>query len=440
MKKILASLFLFFFAGFLFAQTVVEYDFNSGLTMEEFFEKNYRSQWEALDPIEQYAIAFSSNLFQQNHQFHLDFTGHTKLNDRYAQPLELLRDSWGITDYKSLVDMFNSLEESGHSGAYQRYCGLLDKYPDKSPVEIAALEHLEILDATRLFYVRDSRQAAGKRGIEAWDEGREITILRWGVACGYISKEEAKTLMKPVIERIIKNYSSWQQFSEHYWLGRGFYGLSDCSQSSKRGAAIYNDSMAHAYIPLDSIKFTGENAEEYHNALAFEEGPDFVKWQEVQKLSNQEVKEGDLTKLQEIEEEYSAYSDLFFWWHMVLLINFSSDEELINYVEDHYDYLQGFPVGGDVYYNSMYYYLRDLNDTIQPARALKVIAGLPENLQYNIHFYYQYAYANYLMLSFCSSQEEFDTYKARAKSAIKVLKEHNYEINVSLDKWYARVE
>ncbi len=440
MKKCLFFIIALFIAAAAFAQNVVEYEFSSGLSMNEFFEKNYRKTWDSLDKYDQYAIAFSCNLFQQNYLFHLDFTARTKLNEYYTEPAALLRDSWGITDYQSLIDMFNSLEEYGHSGAYKKLCGLLDKYPGKSPVEIGAVEHLEILDVTRLFYVRDTRKVAGDHGIEAWDEGREISILRWGIASGYISEQEVRKLIKPVIERIIKNYSSWEQFLDHYLLGRGFYGLTDCTQSEKIGGAVYTAAMSQAYIPLDSIKFTGENADNSVSGIAFEESPDFIKWQEVQKFSNEEIKEENFDRLKEYEKEYSAASDIFFWWHMVMLINYGSNEELINYVEQHSAYLDGFPKDEDVYYKSMYYYLEALNSTWQPVKTLQIIATLPENLQYNIHYYFQYAYANYLMLSICSTQEEFDAYKQRAKSAFKLLKQNNYQLSELLDNWLNSVE
>ncbi len=60
------------------------------------------------------------------------------------------------------------------------------------------------------------KKVLGSHGIEAWDEGREITILRWGMGAGYISYDEAIKLIEPVVERIKANYVSWEDFTAHY--------------------------------------------------------------------------------------------------------------------------------------------------------------------------------------------------------------------------------
>lgn len=417
-----------------------EYDFSEGLSFEEFFKKYYKATWNKLSSFEQYAIAFSCNLFQMNNLYHLDFTGKTALNSYASDPAAVLKGSWGITDHESLVSMFNSLEEYGHSGAYQMLCGLLDKYPDKSPLEIGIIEHLEILDITRLMFVRDTREAAGIHGIEAWDEGREITIIRWGIASGYITENEAKTLLEPVIARIKDNYNNWKEYSEHYWLGRQFYALTDCTQSEKSGEAIYNDYMAHAYIPLDSLKFTGKNAAKtYRNAIAFEEGEDFKKWQTVQKLANEDITEKQFEELLKIEQDYAEYSDVFFWWHLIMLCDYATKQEIVDYVEAHMNYLETMNKEDRIFGNSMYYYLSALNDTFHPQKVLSILQTLPENLQTNIHYYYQYALANFYMMNFCVSQAEYDAYKSRAINAFMLLKQYDYDIGSKMEGWLKAV-
>ncbi len=435
MKKLFIIISILTFPLFLFANPAV-YEYSKNYSRQAFFNDNYRETWNKLSEFEQYAIAFSSNLFQLNNQYHLDFTGRTKLGNNSSDPVALLRDSWSITDEKSLIDTFNSLEEYGHSGAYKMLSDLLDKYPGKNPLYIAVEEKLDILDVTRLFFVRDSRDAAGIRGIEAWDEGREITIMRWGIASGYITEEKAKKLLKPVIERIKNDYSSWRDYSEHYWLGRQFYALYDCSQAKKSGEAIYSDYMARAYVPLDSIKFTGKNAvKEYRSALDFTESNDFLKWQRVQKLYNEEFTEEKIEELKKLEDEYSVYAPVFFWWHVVMLQQNGTEQELIDYIDQNKAYLDSLPQDGSVYSNTMYYYLYSLNNTFQPQKVLDILVTLPDYLQTNIYYYYQYAYANYLMLSCCTTQNEFDIYKERAAKAFTLLKENNYELNSMIDNW-----
>lgn len=409
---------------------------------EEFFEENYRTYWNQLPEIEQYAIAFSSNLFELNNMFHLDFSNRISYQYTKNNSKKLLSDSWGITDHKSLVDMFNSLEEYGHSGAYQKLWNLLKKYLDKNPFEIAVLEHLDVLDITRLMYVRDTCEHIGIHGIEAWDEGREITILRWGIACGYISKKEALELMTPVIQRIIKNYTDWNDFIYHYCTGRAFYYLYDYSYSKMKNESINKDLMARAYVPLDEIKFTGENADKDQSFFLADyiEGEDFLKWKEVQLLAEEDDNFEQFDKFIEIEKKYTAYPELFFWRH-VLYLRSQSNNDMIDYIEKNLDYLNTYDYNSEEFYYIVYYYILALNYTYQHAKVLNVFASLPSDFSITTYYYYQYAFANYGMLSFCNTQLEYDTYKQRARDAFLFLRDkYNFELDVIIDYWLKSIE
>ncbi len=56
------------------------------------------------------------------------------------------------------------------------------------------------------------KDVLGSHGIEAWDQGRQITLLRWGMGAGYISYDEALELIKTIVESIKANYVSWTDF------------------------------------------------------------------------------------------------------------------------------------------------------------------------------------------------------------------------------------
>ena len=327
----------------------------------DFFEENYREYWNQLPEIEQYAIAFSSNLFELNKMFHLDFSNRISFLYARNYSKEILSDSWGVTDHDSLIEMFNSLEEYGHSGAYKELSELLDKYPDKNVYEIAVLEHLDILDITRLMYVRGTRENTGPHGIEAWDRGREITILRWGIASGYISKEEALQLIEPVIEKLKNDYSSWTDYIEHYIMGRGFYALYNYTQKEKRDEAVSSDLQARAYVPLDEIKFYGEADPAQSKVLTDEEGQGFKDWKEVQLLYNNNQENYKIENLLEIEKKYPEYPQMFFWWH-VQCLRLKSDYDLIDYIEANFDYLNTYDKDSQIFKYVQYFYIQALNN------------------------------------------------------------------------------
>ena len=120
MKKILSILFLLFLTVNIFAQD------NQDSAKEEYFEKHYRKTWDSLSEFEQYAIAFSSNLFQINKFYHLDFSAKSFSDESKENIKEILEDSWGITDYDSLMENFDNLLTGGHSGAYKSLAALTE--------------------------------------------------------------------------------------------------------------------------------------------------------------------------------------------------------------------------------------------------------------------------------------------------------------------------
>ena len=410
-----------------------------------FFETNYSGIWNRLPNEEKYAIAFSSNLFELNGQYHLDFENKVQLTDNSASPKELLKESWGIEDYEGLIEMYNSLEEYGHSGAYKNLSELLDKNPDKEPLKIAVDEKLSMLDATRLHFVMETREKLGKHGIEAWDEGREITILRWGISCGYISSEEAMELIEPLIERIRDNYVSYNDYIAHYIMGRQFYALYNGNNEQLGNRAKQAALDAEAYIPFDTLDFFAENADKEHilnlSDCIFIPSSSFTRWEKVMNLYRQRpVTEDSLKQLEQLEKEMPECKDYFFYWHATMLYNLKKYEEVIHFTESNMDYLGSLSKDSSDYGNPIYLYICALNTSFNPKKALSVYNSQPEYLKENVYYYYQYALSNYLMLTLCDTQKEFDDYRETAKNAFIMLKENNYNLDETIENWLKTVQ
>lgn len=411
----------------------------------QFFGRRYQETWDKLPENEQYAIAFSSNLFQLNEQYHLDFENRIRFSSHSGDPEELLRDSWGIVDYDGLIEMFNSLEEYGHSGAYKSLSELLDKNPDKEALQIAVDEQLSMLDATRLQFVKETRDMLGSHGIEAWDQGREITILRWGISCGYISSKEAMALIEPVVERIRENYVSFYDYIAHYIIGRQFYALYEGNNEQLGNDAKQAALTAEAYIPFGLLEFSAVNADKEH-MVSFADciihpSYSFTRWQKVMELYTQDsVSEASLKQLEQFENEMPECKNYFSYWHTTMLYYLHKYDEVIQFVENNMTYLRALQKDNFDYANSIYLYICALNDSFKPQKALAVYNSQPEKLKDNVYYYYQYALSNYLMLSLCDSQSEFDYYKSAAKNAFLLLKNNNYNLNESIENWLKTVQ
>ena len=399
------------------------------LAPSEEFETKYRKEWEKLTELEKYASAFSSNLFEINRQNHFDFSNQS----RYIQGKNILKDSWGITDYKSLVDNFKDLEAGGHSGAYDNLLALLNKYKGKSVLEIAHAENLDVIQTTRLYYVEAMKDVLGKHGIEAWDEGREITTIRWGIGAGYISYDEAVNLIEPVIERIKKNYVSMDDYMAHYIAGRSFYALYSSDYKAMAENAVKAAESSRKKIPYQEIKSSGLNADKKHEMSFIQSfyNPDAeaLKWEEVQKLYNKEADVQVLASLEELEAGFPECKGITFFWHLNLLRKFSDNKNVAAYIELNENYWTALPKDNEISINTKYYYIYALNGINQPQKAIKVFETLPDEVKKNPYVYYQYACSYYILSEITPVESEKTIYQSRAVNAFLQCEKLGLQLN-----------
>ena len=212
MKRYIFCLFfvmIFFSAGFVFAQDYpVLYKEDCGLEPWEFFEKEYRTLWNTLSEEEQFAIMCSANTFERNEQYHLDFSNKTLFNKDTTTGKYILNERWDVYSKEELLEADKDLEENGQAVVYRKLEALLEKYPDSSIIEIGEKEELTVNQVSRLYMIQQMHTKLGVHGIDAWDDSRRITILRWGMGAGYLSKAEGLEIIKPIVSRIKNNSTS----------------------------------------------------------------------------------------------------------------------------------------------------------------------------------------------------------------------------------------
>ncbi|WP_406445596.1 DUF1266 domain-containing protein [Streptomyces sp. NBC_01613] len=54
----------------------------------------------------------------------------------------------------------------------------------------------------------------------AWDAALYVDIARLGFGCGMVTEAEAWTALKNIVPSVVRTYSSWQEYADHYLLGR----------------------------------------------------------------------------------------------------------------------------------------------------------------------------------------------------------------------------
>lgn len=54
----------------------------------------------------------------------------------------------------------------------------------------------------------------------AWDVALYVDISRRGFACGMLTEPDTWTLLKNIVPAVAGTYASWQEYADHYLLGR----------------------------------------------------------------------------------------------------------------------------------------------------------------------------------------------------------------------------
>ncbi|MEU6380450.1 DUF1266 domain-containing protein [Streptomyces sp. NPDC046909] len=103
----------------------------------------------------------------------------TRLDDDRAR--SWLAEQWEITSRDELADRLDDLARSGYRARAQQLLGV-------SPL--------------------------------AWDAALYVDISRRGFASGLITEGEAWTALKNIVPAVVSAYASWQEYADHYLLGR----------------------------------------------------------------------------------------------------------------------------------------------------------------------------------------------------------------------------
>ena len=426
----------------------VEYSdkFNK-LSRKDFFEKYHRSTWDSLSEIEQFAIACSSNIFQRNGQYHLDFSNRIVFDEDTRKGIEVLNENWEIFNYEQLIQNYNELIEGEQATSYKELEEILNRNPGLSVIDIGIKEGMSVSSVSRMYLVQAMKDKLGKHGIEAWTQARSISIIRWGIGAGYISQEEGYSLIEPVVKEIIDNYTCFDEFIAHWVAGYCFNAVYDSTCPECTEILIEAIDEARAYIPFEELKFTGVNADTSYcmKVLDAVYNPDefaskMIPVQKVYKRYQKEQPSAELyEELLKVEQDYPEISDLLILCRYSMMLKFCDSKERIEYAESKLDYLKNNPNTQGLYSDIVRIYSSDLLRTYQPEKVIALYKTLPVQYQSDELVYYNYGYANFLMINICQTILEKNVYQSRAIDVFRRLYSRGYDIG-DMVNWLRVVE
>jgi Protein of unknown function (DUF1266) len=193
-----------------------------------------------LNPTQQWIIAAGANLASINGNFlNALETGQTVEEIKK----DVLKQDWGIENKQSALETIEWMQTDGHRVYFEAVkevlrqpeterIKLLQQYSQEAGRDMTAYFENTVKGLRRLKddgIVKDNLYFLSELKIDvlAWDYGRLINVCRWCYVAKFITEAEAWNLMFPAAQALQQTYSSWEEMSAAYLVGRYMWGGED---------------------------------------------------------------------------------------------------------------------------------------------------------------------------------------------------------------------
>jgi len=175
---------------------------------------------------------------------------------------EMLKDDWGIPNRESFLSALAWMSTQGHSLDYrQAAANKNEPHP----------------------FVEYYSERIGDKELKAWDLGRFASTSRYGLYVGYIGVDEFWELLRPQVQVLQDIYSSWEEYTYHYRLGRFFWiGRIEARHEDNCEFLLHNPNSPWQIIPWNTPVDTNKNTGEFHS-------PYVIHWDGENEYSNEQI-------------------------------------------------------------------------------------------------------------------------------------------------------
>lgn len=170
------------------------------------------------------------------------FGGMEPTEENKEAVIQLLDESWGVTDRQSAEENMDWLISEGHRASFVEFMQMLR---DEGAEEFTQEELAEVLtimmgDETEGEYLAQSFSdyiTYGEHAIDGWDYSRAMSLLGWYYIAGYYTEAEALDKALEVGQAFQGEFTSWDEFMDSYFRGYEYWSYEDSSERR----AIYEE-------------------------------------------------------------------------------------------------------------------------------------------------------------------------------------------------------
>ncbi len=199
------------------------------------YTAKWNEEWKKLTEEEQWFCLLSEPLTERNALSIISVNPEPFVPEgKQSHSQGILENSWQCFSKEELIataeEFWNGEEKviAEYNFLKSKVAGLQASPASKVTAAIEKLAAEEILDFSsiaRLYYIVEMQDILGENGLLAWNYGKLLAGLRWGIGAGWLTEAEALDLAKPFIDFLLNAFDSWEDYAVHYAFGRAYYAL-----------------------------------------------------------------------------------------------------------------------------------------------------------------------------------------------------------------------
>lgn len=180
------------------------------------------AQEHSLSAEHQQAMSLSAFLAWSN-----DFPVNALIKPQRDIDVNVLANSWGITDTSTAIDVLEWLLSEGHRvywpSALAVYQGQAPREMDERTIEFAK-NLKEALPRILHYRLIANETELASQTVDAWDYGRVVFVASYSHYLGYLTEAQAMDYILKALRQVSKVYRTWAEYGRAYLLGRLMWG------------------------------------------------------------------------------------------------------------------------------------------------------------------------------------------------------------------------
>ena len=148
----------------------------------------------------------------------------------------ILRDYWGVESREELVDVLKYLMCGGHTADYVNALEVISGSGTAEDLHTEEMDEEDIaVSDARFAFAQAYAGSVDPAMLLGWDLGRAANVTRWGYFLGYLSEDEAWSILDQIADGCMDAFDGWVPYAQSYIFGSMFwkcpYGPEACFEN-----------------------------------------------------------------------------------------------------------------------------------------------------------------------------------------------------------------